>query len=216
MTESDTFRPPRRTNGAGGAPPRRVAVAFAVGTLAPVVTLLVVLPLAGAAGFFNGSSIGRPFAMLLVACVAGGQFAGGALRSDVRSRVAFGVAFPIGLAIPLVVVSGLEALSGHEAVTALAARFVPVFALGYGFLGAVGGALGGEGWRETARGVGAFTGGGAVGGVALAAIVALMAGSSGAVAPVARACGAAVACVIPVVMGGWWLGARSREPAQGG
>ena len=189
---------------------RRVDVAFAVGTLVPVGTLLVVVPLAGAAGFFIGSSIGRPLAMLAVACVVGGQFAGGALRHGVQSRVAFGAAFPIGLAIPLVVVSGLEALSGHEAVTELAVRFVPVFALAYGLLGAVGGTLSGEGWRGTARAVCAFTGGGVVGGVTLAAVVALMAGSSSVAAPVARACGAAVACVIPGAIGGWWLGARAR------
>ena len=188
---------------------RRVEVAFAVGTLVPVGTLLVVLPLAGAAGFFVGSSLGRPLAMLGVACVAGGQFAGGALRRGVRSRVAFGLAFPIGLAIPLVVVGGLEALSGHEALTELAVRFVPVFALAYGLLGTVGGALSGGGWRRTVQAVGAFTAGGVVGGVTLAAVVALVADSSGPAAPVARACGAAVACVIPPAIGGWWLGARA-------
>ena len=191
-----------------------MAVAFAVGTLVPVGTLLVVLPLAGAAGFFSGSSIGRPLALLGVACVAGGQFAGGALRRGVLSRVAFGVALPIGLAIPLVVVSGLGALSGHEAVTELAMRFVPVFALAYGLLGAVGATLSGEGWRGTAQAVGAFSGGGVVGGVTLAAVVALLAGTSGTGAAVARACGAAVACAIPAALGGWSLGRPRLIPPK--
>ena len=211
MTESDTLRRSARTSVASGATARRVAVAFAVGTLVPVGTLLVVLPLTGAAGFFVGSSIGRPLAMLGVACVAGGQFAGGALRRGVQSRMAFGVAFPLGVAIPLVVVSGIAALSGHEAVTNLAVRFIPVFAVAYGLLGAVGAALSGEGWRGAVRAAGAFTGGGVVGGVTLTVVVALAAGSSGAAAAVARACGAAVACAIPAALGGWCL---ARAPAR--
>ena len=215
MTGPDTCRRPRTASVTRGTSARRrVAVAFVVGTLVPVATLLVVLPLAGAAGVFIGSSVGRPFAMLGVACVAGGQFAGGALRRGRRSRVAFGVAFPIGLAMPLVVVSGLGALSGHETVTDLAVRFVPVFALAYGLLGAVGGTLSAEGWRGTAQVAGAFTGGGVVGGVTLTAVVALVASSSGAAAAVARTCGAVVACVIPAAVGGWRLARPHLTPPR--
>ena len=127
-----------------------MAAAFAIGTLVPLSALLVLLPLAGAWGLFIGSSMARPLAILAVACVAGGQFAGGALGRGVRLRVAFGVAFPVGLAIPLVLVSGLEALSGHETITQLALGFMPGFVFAYGLLGAVGGTLSREGWRGTA------------------------------------------------------------------
>ena len=187
-----------------------MSVAFAVGTLVPVGTLLLVVPLLGASGFFVGGSIARALATLGVACLAGGQFAGGALRRGVRSRLAFGVAFPIGLAIPLVVVSGLAALSGREGFTELG-LFVPGFVLAYGLLGAVGSALSGDGWRRTARTGGAFAAGGLCGGVALAGVAALVAGSSSGAAMVAHTVGAAVACLVPTALGGWWLGRRAAE-----
>lgn len=194
--------------------PGRVAAAFAIGTLVPLGALLVLLPVAGAWGLFIGSSIARPLAMLGVACVAGGQFAGGALGRGVRLRVAFGVAFPVGLAIPLVLVSGLEALSGHEAVTELALGFVPEFVLAYGLLGAVGGTLSGEGGRRTAQAVAAFVGGGVIGGLTLVGVVAVVAGSSSAAAPVARVCGAVVACCVPAALGGWWHAKLRLKPTS--
>ena len=143
--------------------------------------------------------------------MVGGQFAGGALRRGVRSRLAFAIAFLIGLPIPLVVVSGLEALSGREGFTELGLGFVPGFVIAYGLLGAVGSALDGDGWRRTVRASGAFAGGGLCGGVMLAGVVTLAAGSSGGVL-VAHTVGAAVACILPTAIGGWWLGWQVSAP----
>lgn len=191
-----------------------MAAQFAIGTLVPLSALLVLLPLAGAGGLFIGSSMARPLAILAVACVAGGQFAGGALGRGVRLRVAFGVAFPVGLAIPLVLVSGLEALSGHETITQLALGFMPGFVFAYGLLGAVGGTLSREGWRGTAQAGALFAAGGAVGGVILVGVVALVAGVTSAAAPMARVCGATAACCAPAAIGGWWHAKLRHAPTS--
>lgn len=194
------------------APALRVAVAFAVGTLVPVGTLLVGFPLVGAAGGFLGSSVGRPLAALVVACVAGGQYAGGALGGGWRARIAFGAAFLVGLPIPLVVVSGLAALSGHERVSDLAWGFAPGFGIGFGLLGVVGGILCRAHWRETVQAAGVLVAAGVIGALTLAGVVALVASTSSPAAPVARVCGAAFACAAPAAIGGWRFTRLRRRP----
>jgi len=189
----------------GGSGSLRVAVAFAVAALLPLAVLLVVVPLVGAWGGFVDSSVRRPLAMVLVACLVGGQWAGGRLGHGVRLRVAFGVAFPIALMIPLLIVAGLESLSGHETLVGLARWFVPAFALAYSLLGAVGGLLSGSPRGHTARVAGICAGGGAVGGIVLAGVVVGTVGLPATAAGVVRVCSAVVACALPAAVGGWGL-----------
>ena len=183
----------------------RVAAVFAVATLLPLAVLLVVVPLVGAWGGFVGSSVRRPLAMVLVACVVGGQWAGGRVGRGVRLRVAFGVAFPIALMIPLLTVAGLESLSGHETIVGLARWLVPAFVVAYSLLGVVGGVLSGRPSRHTVQVAGMCAGGGVVGGMVLAGVVVGTVGLPATVAGVVRACGAVIACALPAAVGGWGL-----------
>ena len=181
----------------------RVAVAFALATLVPVTVLLVVVPLVGAWGGFIEASIQRPVAMLSVASLAAGQWAGGRLGYGVRVRVAFGAAFLIGLPIPLLIVAGLGSLSGHETVAGLAGVFMLAFSLAYSLLGAIGVGLSGFGWRCTVQVAVMFAGGGAVAGMVLAGLMGATVGAPAPVEAVVHACGAAAACALPAAFGGW-------------
>ena len=192
----------------------RAACAFAAGGLVPCAAWLVLLPALGALDFYRGATILRPAAVLALACVAGGVVAGGALGPGPRRRAAFGAAFAATFWMPLLVLGSLPTLSGVERFVDLLAGFVPVLAVSHALLGALGLALGGDGWRRAAAAALVFGPAGAAGGVLLALVVRLSAGSDGGAAAFAvRALGGGAACLLPLAIGGWWL--ARRPPGRG-
>lgn len=186
---------------------RRTAATFAAAGLAPCAAWLL-LPALGALDLYRGATVLRPISVVLLACVAGGLLAGGALGPGLRWRSAFGVAFGATLWIPLLVLGSLPALSGVERFVDLLLAFTPVLAMSHALLGALGLALGGGGWRRACVGALVFGAAGAAGAVLLAVVVRLAAGSTGAAAFSVGALGVVVACLLPVTLGGWWLGRR--------
>ena len=186
---------------------RRTAATFAAAGLAPCAAWLL-LPALGALDLYRGATVLRPISVVLLACVAGGLLAGGALGPGLRWRSAFGVAFGATLWIPLLVLGSLPALSGVERFVDLLLAFTPVLAMSHALLGALGLALGGGGWRRACVGALVFGAAGAAGAVLLAVVVRLAAGSTGAAAFSVGALGGVVACLLPVTLGGWWLGRR--------
>ena len=182
-----------------------MAVTFAAGALVPFAAWLL-LPALGALDLYRGATILRPVAVLLLACVAGGFVAGGALGPGLRRRAAFGAAFGATLGIPFLVLGSLPALSGRERFVDLLVGFTPVLAAAHALLGALGLALGGGGRRLACVGAVGFGAAGAAGGVLLALVVRLSAGCVGASAFAAGVLGGGVACVLPLTLAGWWLG----------
>ena len=146
--------------------------------------------------------------VVLLACAAGGLLAGGALGSGLRWRWAFGVAFGATLWIPLLVLGSLPALSGVERFVDLLFGFTPALAVSHALLGALGLALGGSGWRRACVDALVFGAAGTAGALVLALVVRISAGSGGAAAFAVGALGAGVVCLLPLVLGGWWLGCR--------
>ena len=188
----------------------RAAGAFAGGALIPLAAWLVLLPALGAWDLYRGATMLRPVAVLVVACAAGGVVAGGAL-GGLRRRTAWSIAFGFTFWMPLLVLSSLPALSGGESVVNLVTAVVPPFSVSLALLAAVGLALGGNGWRGAAKGTLVFGAAGAAGGVLLALVVRLAAGSGVAGAFAVNAFGGAAACLLPLTLGGWWLGACVSE-----
>lgn len=203
-------RTDRPSNPLAAARARRVAGAFAAGGLLPFATWFLVLPALGAADFYRGASLLRPFAILVIACAAGGWMAGRGLGPGRRWPAAFGAAFGAVLWIPLALANGLPALTGGDPFGQLLAIFVPIVAVSHALLGGIGFALGGRGWRGAGRGALAFGAAGVVGGAALAAGVRLTAGEGAAVA--VSALGGAAACLLPLVLAGWWCGRAQTIP----
>ena len=186
--------------------PGRTAAAFAAGALLSLAPPLLLLPALGALDLYRGATVLRPIAVALLACAAGGVVAGGALGAGMRRRAAFAAAFGATLWIPLLVLGSLPALSGVERFVELLVGFVPALAVSHALLGALGLGLGGSGWRRACAGALAFGAAGEAGGVLLALVVRLSAGSSGAAAFAAGALGAGVACLLPLTLAGYWLG----------
>ena len=201
--------------------PGRTAETFAAGALLSLAAPLLLLPALGALDLYRGATVLRPIAVVLLACVAGGVVAGGALGSGLRWRLAFGAAFGATLWIPLLILASLPALSGVERFAELLVGFAPALAVSHALLGALGLALGGSGWRRAGAGALVFGAAGTAGGVLLALVVRLSAGSAGAAAFAAGALGGGVACLLPLTLAGWWLGVgrmvavhREREPER--
>ena len=183
-----------------------MAATFAVGALVPCAAWLLLLPALGALDFYRGATILRPVAVLLLACAAGGVVAGGALGPGLRWRVAFGVAFAATLWIPLLILSSLSALSGVERLVDLLVVFAPALAVAHALVGALGLASGGSGWRPACVGALVFGAAGTAGGLLLALVVRLSAGSAGTAAFGFSALGGGAACLLPLTLAGWWLG----------
>ena len=190
-----------------------MAATFAAGALVPFATWLLLLPALGAWGFYRGATMLRPVAVLVLASAAGGVVAGGALGGG-RWRVAFGAAFGATLWIPLLILSSLPALSGGERLIDLLARLTPGLALSHLLPGALGLLLGGSGWRRACLGALVFGAAGAAGGVLLAVAVRLAPGATGAAAFAVSALGGGAACLLPLTLGGWWLGRRRPGSAR--
>lgn len=185
-----------------------MAATFAAGALLALAPSLLLLPALGALDLYRGATVLRPVTVALLACVAGGVVAGGALGAGMRWRVAFGAAFGATLWIPLLILASLPALSGVEGLAELLVGLAPALAVSHALLGALGLALGGSGWRRACVGALVFGAAGAAGAVLLAVVVRLAAGSTGAAAFSVGALGGGVACLLPVTLGGWWLGRR--------
>ena len=193
--------------------PARTAAAFAAGGLIPFATWLVLLPALGAWDLYRGGTILRPVVLVLLACVAGGAVAGGTLGGTApggsgRWRLAFGTAFGATLWMPFLVLGTLPALSGGEKILELVVGFTPALAVSHALLGGIALALGGSGWMPVWKGTAAGGVAGAAGGVLLALIVRLSAGSGGAAEFAVSVLGAGVACLLPLAFAGWWLGRR--------
>ncbi len=186
--------------------PGRTAATFAAGALLSLAPSLLLLPVLGALDLYRGATILRPITVVLLACVAGGMVAGGALGPGLRWRVAFGAAFGATLWIPLLILASLPALSGVERLPELLVGFTPALGMTHALLGALGLALGAAGWRRACAGAVVFGAAGTAGGVLLAVVVRLSAGSGGAAGFAVGALGGGVACLLPLVLGGWWLG----------
>lgn len=184
---------------------------FAAGALVPFAAWLLLLPALGAWGFYRGATVLRPVGVLVFACVAGGVVAGGALGAGVRWRAAFGAAFGAALWVPFLTLSSLPALSGGERLVELAAAFASGFAVAYALLAAVGLLLGGSGWRRACSCAAVFGAAGAAGGVLLAVVVRFAPGATAAAAFALSALGGVAACLLPLTLGGWWLGRRSLK-----
>ena len=189
------------------ATPRRTAATFAAAGLAPCAAWLL-LPALGALDLYRGATVLRPISVVLLACVAGGLVAGGALGPGLRWRSAFGVAFGTTLWIPLLVLGSLPALSGVERFVDLLFGFTPALAMSHALLGMLGLALGGGGWRRACVGALVFGAAGTTGAVLLAIVVRVSSGSGGTAAFAMGALGGGVACLLPLTLGGWWLGRR--------
>ena len=189
-----------------------MAATFAAGALVPFATWLL-LPALGALDFYRGATILRPVAVLTLASAAGGIVAGGALGGG-RSRAAFGAAFGATLWIPFLILSSLPALSGGERLVGLVAGLTPGLALFHAILGALGLLLGGSGWRRACLGALVFGAAGAAGGVLLAVAVRLAPGATGTAAFAVSALGGGAACLLPLTLGGWWLGRRRPGSAR--
>ena len=186
--------------------PGRTAATFGAGALVSLAAPLLLVPALGALDLYRGATVLRPITVVLLACAAGGVVAGGALGPGLRWRAAFGAAFGATLWIPLLILASLPALSGVERLTELLVGFAPALALSHALLGALGLALGGGGWRRAGAGALVFGAAGTAGGVLLALVVRLSAGSAGAAAFAAGALGGGVACLLPLTLAGWWLG----------
>ncbi len=185
-----------------------MAATFAAGALVPFAAWLLLLPVLGALDLYRGATILRPLAVVLLASVAGGLVAGGALGPGLRWRAAFGAAFGATLWIPYLILGSLPALSGVERLADLLVGFTPALATSHALLGALGLVLGGSGWRRACAGSLRFGAAGTAGGVLLALVVRLSAGSSGAAAFAVGALGGCTACLLPLTLAGWWLGCR--------
>ena len=181
----------------------------------PLVGLRLLVPALGATGVFAGGSAMRPLALMAALAMVGGALAGGTLQRGWRGRLAFAGAFPLGACVPLLVVMSLQALSGRESLLQLLLAFGPSFALSFGLLGAVGTALLGAGGRGGGRAGVAFTGAGAVGGLALVSMVWLFPATTNGGTPL-MLIGSGVAFLVPPTLGGWWLGRRASllEPTR--
>ena len=186
-----------------------MAAAFATGGLVPFATWLLLLPALGTWDFYRGGTMLRPAAVLVLASVAGGVVAGSALGGGVRRPAGLGVAFGATFWIPLFVVASLSALSGTERFVDLLMGFTPVLAVSHAFLGALGLALGGGGWRRACEAAGVLGVAGGAGGVLLALVVRVSAGS-GATSLAVSVLGGGAACLLPLALAGWWLGRRPR------
>ena len=148
----------------------------------------------------------RPVAVLLLACAAGGAVAGGGLGGAGRWRAALGAAFAGALWMPFLMLGTLPALSGGERLLELVAGLLPGLAVSHALLGGIGLALGGSGWRLALRGAAVFGAAGAAGGLLLALLVRVSAGAGGVPGFAVSALGGALACLLPLASGGWWLG----------
>lgn len=186
--------------------PGRTAAAFAAGAILALAPPLLLLPALGALDLYRGATVLRPIVVALLACAAGGVVAGGAVGPGLRWRAAFGAAFGATLWIPLLILASLPALSGVERLAELLVGFAPALAVSHALLGALGFGLGGSGWRRAGAGALVFGAAGAAGGVLLALVVRLSAGSAGATAFAAGALGGGVACLLPLTLAGFWLG----------
>ena len=141
----------------------------------------------------------------MLACAAGGVVAGGGFGS-LRWRAALGIAFCAALWMPFLMLSTLPALSGGERLIELVLGFAPGIAVSHALLGGLGLALGGSGWIRVWRGALACGAAGAAGGWLLALVVRLSVGGDGATAFAVSAFGGVLACLLPLALGGWWLG----------
>ena len=184
----------------------RTAAAFAAGGLIPLATWLVLLPALGAWDLYRGGTLLRPVAVLLLACAAGGVVAGGGLGGNLRRRAALGAAFCAALWMPFLLLSTLPALGGGERLGELVVGFTPGVAASHALLGGLGLALGGSGWSPAWRGAAACGAGGAAGGLLLALVVRLFAGGEAAAGFAVGVLGGVAACLLPLTLGGWWLG----------
>ena len=183
----------------------RIAATFAAGGLIPFATWLLLLAL-GAWGFYRGGTMLRPAAVLVVASVAGGVVAGAALGGGVRRRAGLGVAFGATLWIPLFMLTGLPALSGAERLVDLLVGFTPALTVSHALLGALGFALGGGGWRRACQAAAALGVAGGFGGVLLALLVRVSAGSGATASFAVSVLGGGASCLLPLALAGWWLG----------
>ena len=166
----------------------------------------MLLPGLGALGVYRGGTMLRPVAVLMLACAAGGVVAGGGLGGNLRWRAALGAAFCAVLWMPFLVLGTLPALSGGERLGELVLGFTPAVAASHTLLGGLALALGGGGWSRAWRGAVVLGAAGTAGGLLLALIVRLLAGSDGAAAVGVSALGGAAACLLPLTLAGWWLG----------
>lgn len=184
----------------------RVGLAFGRGATLALGGLLVGIPTLGGLGLLVGRSVFWPVAFLGLVCVVGGIHAGAAVNRRVRTRVAYALAYLVGMPVILLVVAGLETLSGHETVSQLLWVGAPGFAVSLALVGLVGGALDGASWRHVVVASVVFAGAGAVAGV-LAALVGVTVTPIGeTVGPPLRAGVAALVCVVATAVGGGWVG----------
>lgn len=180
----------------------------------PLATWLVLLPLLGAWDLYRGSTILRPVAALTLACAAGGVVAGGALGGAGRWRAALGAAFVGALWMPFLMLGTLPALSGGERLVELVVGLLPSLGVSHALLGGMALALGGGGWRRAGRGAAVFGAAGAAGALLLALLVRLSAGAGGVPGFAVSALGGALACLLPLACGGWWLGRLRLDPTS--
>ena len=166
---------------------------------------LVVVPVIGAAGLFAGGSALRLLVALGFPAAVGGVLAGRSLQRGWRGSVAFGIAFPVGVAVALFAVTTLGALSGRETPGQLVAAYVGILSVAYALIGVVGASIAGLGWRLVGRALPAFGASGAAGGLVLA-VVAMVLSVAGTAGPLLQVVGSAAAFLVPAATSGWWLG----------
>ncbi len=171
----------------------------------PVLGVFVLVPLAGAVGGLTGGSVARLVVLVALAGAVGGALAGGALGRGWRGAAGFALAFPLGLALPLLAVVSVPALSGRERLVELVAGFVPIFAVSFALMGAVGTGWVGAGWRRALQSSLAFSLAGASGGLGLTGAAALLPGGLTGQFPWLFLIAAALTLIAPAALAGWWL-----------
>ena len=194
--------------------PSRTTLGFLAGMGVTAAGLFVLPPILGGAGFFAGASGARPLLALIAAAVIGGAIAGASVRPARRGMVAFGLAFPLGLFFPFLLVLGTQALSGREPPFVVLAGTLLSFGLSFGVLGGLGTACLGRGWWLAARATVVFAGAGAVGGavLGLATVLLARADSNAALVTVATV----LAFLVPAALAGRQLGRILNTTADPG
>ncbi len=183
----------------------RVASAYVLGPLLPLLVLFVVVPWFGSHAIFLGHSFFFPLMLLGVSALAGGALTGQLLAVSVRSRFALAVAHGLGLWPIFGVVATLPALIGNESIVALVLRFIPAFAISYLLIGGLSVFFAGYGWKHIIR----FAGIGLVSGVAGAAVLTCFMSvvtdeTSSSALWLLSGNGSAMACLVSSGIVGWW------------
>lgn len=189
------------------ASPFETAARFALGVLAAI-GLSVALSTLFSTWRIGPVTLAIPF----IAFAAGGAIAGHALGVGTRAVVGFAFAFPLTLPVLVYSMIGLQGLGTRQSFESLGSYFGLMGAVSFGIMGLVGTGIAGLRRDVVASSV-VFGAGGLLGGILLAASLAMTRGPSGALDSVILWTGLLLYFALPPIFGGWFLG-RRRASAE--